>query len=97
MAKLTRAQYEKWNGQLGGGFKFDMGPSWYWMPDVFERFFNDLKRGVPMVTVIAPAIAASFPTTYLNLNEWFKKQGVSANFDVSFGAELTINGSASRR
>lgn len=22
------------------GFVFDMGPSWYWMPDVFERFFN---------------------------------------------------------
>jgi phytoene desaturase len=22
-----------------GGFTFDMGPSWYWMPDVFERFF----------------------------------------------------------
>lgn len=22
-----------------GGFKFDMGPSWYWMPDVFENFF----------------------------------------------------------
>ena len=21
------------------GFSFDMGPSWYWMPDVFERFF----------------------------------------------------------
>src|ERR1700744_5231180 len=21
------------------GFKFDMGPSWYWMPDVFEKFF----------------------------------------------------------
>jgi phytoene desaturase len=21
------------------GFRFDMGPSWYWMPDVFERFF----------------------------------------------------------
>lgn len=21
------------------GFVFDMGPSWYWMPDVFERFF----------------------------------------------------------
>ena len=21
------------------GFTFDMGPSWYWMPDVFERFF----------------------------------------------------------
>lgn len=23
------------------GFTFDIGPSWYWMPDVFERFFND--------------------------------------------------------
>ncbi len=22
------------------GFTFDMGPSWYWMPDVFEEFFR---------------------------------------------------------
>jgi phytoene desaturase len=22
------------------GFTYDMGPSWYWMPDVFEQFFN---------------------------------------------------------
>lgn len=58
--------------------------------DDTENFFADLRRGVPMVTVIAPAIAASFPTTYLNLNGWFKQQGISANFDVSFGAELTI-------
>lgn len=28
------------------GFVFDMGPSWYWMPDVFERFFNDFNRSV---------------------------------------------------
>ena len=21
------------------GYRFDMGPSWYWMPDVFERYF----------------------------------------------------------
>lgn len=36
------------NDQSGGrariyqdkGFTWDMGPSWYWMPDVFERFFN---------------------------------------------------------
>lgn len=35
------------NDQPGGrariweseGFKFDMGPSWYWMPDVFENYF----------------------------------------------------------
>src|SRR5690606_20230429 len=43
--------FEK-NSQLGGrgrvfsnnGFVFDMGPSWYWMPDVFERFFNDMGK-----------------------------------------------------
>ena len=25
------------------GFHFDMGPTWYWMPDVFEKFFNDFQ------------------------------------------------------
>ena len=58
--------------------------------DDTEQFFADLRRGVPIVTVVAPAVAASFPTTYLNLNGWLKSHGVSANFDVSFGAELTI-------
>ena len=28
------------------GFVFDMGPSWYWMPDVFERFFNQFDKKV---------------------------------------------------
>ena len=23
------------------GFSFDMGPSWYWMPDVFEKYFKN--------------------------------------------------------
>lgn len=26
------------------GFTFDIGPTWYWMPDVFERFFADFGR-----------------------------------------------------
>lgn len=25
------------------GFVFDMGPSWYWMPDIIESFFNDFS------------------------------------------------------
>ena len=37
------------NNSIGGrarkfeaeGFTFDMGPSWYWMPDVFEKFYAD--------------------------------------------------------
>ncbi len=28
------------------GFTFDMGPSWYWMPDVFEKFFNRFGKKV---------------------------------------------------
>ncbi len=28
------------------GFRFDMGPSWYWMPDVFDRYFSQFGRRV---------------------------------------------------
>jgi len=28
------------------GFTFDMGPSFYWMPDVFERYFNQFGKDV---------------------------------------------------
>ncbi|NRB49134.1 MAG: phytoene desaturase [Saprospiraceae bacterium] len=28
------------------GFTFDMGPSWYWMPDVFEQFFARFGKKV---------------------------------------------------
>lgn len=49
---LARSGYEviilEKNSTSGGrcrsfeaeGFLFDMGPSWYWMPDVFERFYQ---------------------------------------------------------
>ncbi|GGG65201.1 phytoene desaturase family protein [Epilithonimonas arachidiradicis] len=44
--------FEK-NNSLGGrarsfktdnGYTFDMGPSWYWMPDIIENFFNDFGK-----------------------------------------------------
>ncbi len=28
------------------GFQFDMGPSWYWMPEVFERYFKSFGHKV---------------------------------------------------
>jgi len=42
------------NDSLGGrarkfhheGFMFDMGPSWYWMPEVFEQFFEKFGKKV---------------------------------------------------
>ncbi|WP_420321968.1 phytoene desaturase family protein [Flagellimonas sp.] len=43
--------FEK-NSTIGGrarqfkkdGFTFDMGPSWYWMPDIFDKFFADFNK-----------------------------------------------------
>lgn len=43
--------YEK-NKTVGGrarqlireGFTFDMGPSWYWMPDIFDKFFAHFNK-----------------------------------------------------
>ena len=46
--------FEK-NNEAGGrarqlitdqGYVFDMGPSWYWMPGIFEKFFNDFGYSV---------------------------------------------------
>ncbi|PWH82997.1 phytoene desaturase [Algibacter marinivivus] len=53
---LAKAGYEvtifEKNTTIGGrarqlikdGFTFDIGPTWYWMPDVFERFFSDFNK-----------------------------------------------------
>ena len=53
---LAKAGYEvtifEKNKTIGGrarqlkrdGFTFDIGPTWYWMPDVFERFFLDFDK-----------------------------------------------------
>jgi len=62
--------YEK-NDALGGrarqfkaaGFTFDMGPSWYWMPDVFDKFFNDFGKKVSdyfTLTKLNPAYRVYF-------------------------------------
>jgi len=57
--------------------------------DDFDAFLADLADGVPIVGIVAPSAAASFPETYLNLIGWLKGKGLRAAFDVSFGAELT--------
>ena len=60
------------NSQVGGrarlfeaeGFKYDMGPSWYWMPDVFERFFNDFGKKVEdfyTLEKLSPGFQVIFP------------------------------------
>lgn len=81
--------YEK-NSQPGGragkyenqGFTFDMGPSWYWMPDVFERFFNDfgkstidfyeLKRLSPSYSVVFEDQTIDIPSDFKELSALFE-------------------------
>ena len=75
------------NSKLGGrarqfsskGFTFDMGPSWYWMPDVFEKYFNDfnknindylnLKRLDPSYKVFFEDEIVDIPANYESLKE----------------------------
>jgi len=64
--------YEK-NEEVGGrarqfsldGFIFDMGPSWYWMPDVFDRYFKKFGYEVKdlyTLTKLSPSFRIYFGT-----------------------------------
>jgi phytoene desaturase len=64
------------------GFIFDMGPSWYWMPDVFERFFNcfgkqvsdyyQLQRLDPSYRIYWPGSIMDIPADYAALQQLFE-------------------------
>ncbi|MFT5970114.1 MAG: phytoene desaturase [Flavobacteriales bacterium] len=65
------------------GFTFDMGPSWYWMPDVFDAFFEgfgkktsdyyDLERLDPSYKVIFEDEAMNIPAKENELIALFEK------------------------
>ncbi|MDR0909086.1 MAG: methyl-accepting chemotaxis protein [Spirochaetaceae bacterium] len=55
----------------------------------FNALYNGKSSGEGFIALVAPAIVANFPDTYLNINGFLKSQGVKAVFDVSFGGELT--------
>ena len=58
--------------------------------DDMDAFLEAAAKKEKMVAIAAPAIAANFPDQYLQINGWLRSMGVSAVFDVSFGAELTV-------
>ena len=79
------------NEQAGGrariyqdkGFTWDMGPSWYWMPDVFEKFFNSFDKEVSdyyQLDRLNPSYRIKFkndvldiPSNMSDLEEMFEK------------------------
>jgi phytoene desaturase len=91
------------NGRAGGrasvfseaGFTFDMGPSWYWMPDIFEDYFNrfgkkvkdyyDLKKLDPSYDVIfSKDDKISIPSGAENVKKVFEniEKGAGNNLDL---------------
>ena len=64
------------------GFVFDMGPSWYWMPDVFERYFNcfgkkvsdyyELERLDPSYRIYWEDEVMDIPADYEDLKNLFE-------------------------
>jgi phytoene desaturase len=76
------------------GFTFDMGPSWYWMPDVFERFFNlfnkkvsdyyTLKRLDPSYTIFWENGKMDIPSNLEELKNLFEgyEKGAAKNLEL---------------
>jgi len=75
------------------GYVFDMGPSWYWMPDVFERFFKDFGYSVadgyelklldPSFDIVFKGEKISIPSDYTELKRLFEtiEKGSSEKLD----------------
>jgi len=55
--------------------------------DDTERFFNDLRAGVPISVFAAPAIKSNFDD-YGRIFEWLRSLGVRSIYDVSLGADI---------
>jgi len=57
--------------------------------DDAERFFNDLKAGIPITLIAAPSVQINIPE-YKKLFTYFKKNGIKKIYDVSFGADICV-------
>ncbi|MEJ5995979.1 phytoene desaturase family protein [Pedobacter sp. Du54] len=95
-AYLAKAGYQvevfEKNKEVGGrarqfkteeGYVFDMGPSWYWMPEVFEKFFSDFGYTAsdfyelvlldPSFSVIFKDRDLAIPSNYADLRKLFEE------------------------
>ncbi|MFT3933641.1 MAG: phytoene desaturase family protein [Chitinophagaceae bacterium] len=75
------------------GYTFDMGPSWYWMPDIFDNFFSDFGYKTadfyqlielnPQFEMIFSDGKLSLPKDYEDMKDIFEKteKGAGKNLD----------------
>ena len=89
------------NKQLGGrarmlktkGFSFDMGPSWYWMPDIFENFFKEFNlntKSFYKLIKLDPGFKIIFKSDEINIHSDFKKTcEIFENHEIGAANRLT--------
>lgn len=56
--------------------------------DDTRRFWDDIKSGQQIVLLVAPSIKVAFDGCWRNVLEFLRKNGTSAIYDVSFGADI---------
>ena len=93
--------YEK-NGALGGragqlkkrGFTFDLGPSWYWMPDIFDKFFSDFGKKTSdyyHLEKLSPAYKIFFSDDTITIGDCMEK--ICKEFDrIEEGSSTHLKG-----
>ena len=75
--------FEK-NSTIGGrcrqlkkeGFTFDIGPSWYWMPDIFDKFFADFNKKTAdyyQLDKLSPAYKIFFKDDEITIGDTLEK------------------------
>lgn len=58
------------------GFTFDIGPSWYWMPDVFDTFFLDFNKKTSdyyQLDKLSPAYKIFFEDDEITIGDTMEK------------------------
>lgn len=58
------------------GFTFDMGPSWYWMPDVFDRYFESfgkIRADYYALTRLDPSYSVFFQTERIDIPSDYRR------------------------
>ena len=70
------------------GFTFDMGPSWYWMPEVFEKFYR-LKHSKAGGTGLGLSIVRGFIEAMKGTIRLDNLNTCGAKFTISIPAEMS--------
>ena len=75
------------------GFTFDLGPSWYWMPDIFDNFFNDFNKKVedyydlvrldPSYKFFFKNKQINMPSNYNNVLDIFDQNEPSSSYKLN--------------